>query len=177
MVRSKGSKDVNPKFSNTLRSIALTGKKHPKKCGHCVWVRKHNIGNQYTKGFIASFETRQKHRIWMLDNRYKWVCPLKDTSIENIAHNFLISRGHKVKKHKVFDAGYTSHHQVDRFLPAYCLAIECDGKYWHSLPDSLRHDRCINDSMFNQGVNLLRLSEDEILSGEFKSRMIMELGL
>jgi very-short-patch-repair endonuclease len=51
---------------------------------------------------------------------------------------------------------------VDFYLPAYRLVIECDGKYWHSLPNAIRRDAAKNHWMPQHEYNIVRLGEDAI---------------
>ncbi|RJR23634.1 DUF559 domain-containing protein [Candidatus Microgenomates bacterium] len=61
--------------------------------------------------------------------------------------------------------GYTVHTQVpcgsyriDLALPAYRVAIECDGKAYHSTPEQKAHDRRKNAYLRRHGWKVLRFS-------------------
>lgn len=51
---------------------------------------------------------------------------------------------------------------VDFYLPDRNLVIECDGKYWHSLPEVAKRDRKKNYWLHKNGYKYLRLGEDAI---------------
>ena len=110
----------------------------------------------------STSEARQKHSLI----RSKLILPFRDTKIEMIVHEFLVSRGYNVVRGKAFKVGKT-YHQVDRWLPDYNLAIECDGAYWHSSSKAIARDAEVDKALFDQGVKLVRLSEADIYSGEF----------
>lgn len=65
--------------------------------------------------------------------------------------------------------GYTVHTQVpcgsyriDLALPAYRVAIECDGKAYHSTPQQKAHDRRKNAYLRRHGWKVLRFSGSAI---------------
>ncbi len=65
--------------------------------------------------------------------------------------------------------GYTVHTQVpcgsyriDLTLPAYRVAIECDGKAFHSSPQQKAHDRRKNAYLRRHGWKVLRFSGQAI---------------
>jgi very-short-patch-repair endonuclease len=43
------------------------------------------------------------------------------------------------------------------------VIVECDGQYWHSLPDTIARDRRKDRFFANRGWLIVRLKEDEIL--------------
>jgi very-short-patch-repair endonuclease len=98
--------------------------------------------------------------------RSKQVFPLKDTSIEIKVQEWLDVCKVPYIKHKVFKIG-KFYHQVDMFVPSSNIAIECDGKYWHSLPGAKEKDKRIDEILKDQNVQVIRLSEDEINSDSF----------
>jgi very-short-patch-repair endonuclease len=56
---------------------------------------------------------------------------------------------------------------VDVFVPAFKLAIECDGEYWHR--NTTERDQRRDRYMEGLGYRVLRLPERQVRSGEFKS--------
>jgi very-short-patch-repair endonuclease/endogenous inhibitor of DNA gyrase (YacG/DUF329 family) len=50
----------------------------------------------------------------------------------------------------------------DYFIPSSQLVIECDGSYWHSIPNVKERDRKKDKHFANRGYNVLRLPEDLI---------------
>lgn len=51
---------------------------------------------------------------------------------------------------------------ADFYLPDYYLVIECDGDYWHSLPQVRKKDRRRDAFMRSKEYNILRLPEHKI---------------
>jgi len=54
-------------------------------------------------------------------------------------------------------------YQVDFLLPWRMKVIECDGSYWHSLPDSIVRDRRKDTYLTRLGYRVYRLTEEDIL--------------
>lgn len=51
---------------------------------------------------------------------------------------------------------------VDFLLRDYPIVIECDGEYWHSLPETQKRDEAKNVAVVAAGYTLFRFSEREI---------------
>jgi very-short-patch-repair endonuclease len=51
---------------------------------------------------------------------------------------------------------------VDIYIPGFNLIVECDGDYWHSLPERKKHDQKRNAWLRSQGYKIIRLWEHEI---------------
>lgn len=60
---------------------------------------------------------------------------------------------------------------IDAFVPEKNLAIECDGKYWHSTVRGVRGDRRKDQFVRKAGFAILRLQEAEIRGGRFRERL------
>ena len=54
---------------------------------------------------------------------------------------------------------------VDFYLPAKQLIVECDGSYWHSLPNVKERDARRDEWLRALGYTVLRLPEPDIRSG------------
>ena len=54
-----------------------------------------------------------------------------------------------------------------RDKPCLNLMIEADGKYWHNLEKVKKKDKAENAYLTKCGYKILRLSEKEIMKGEF----------
>lgn len=89
------------------------------------------------------------------------------TSIEKIVYELLKSRGIIFEKQKLINGRFL----VDAYIPDLNLIIECDGNYWHSLDRVKNKDKAENAYLDKCGYKLLRLSEEEIISGTFKERL------
>jgi hypothetical protein len=105
------------------------------------------------------------------------ILPFNDTGIEVTVQDYLSEKGIEFEKHKSFKIGPHTYHRVDLWIPCRSLAIECDGDYWHNLPNVIEHDNFLNNRFFDQGISLLRLSGNEIESNGFISRFENELGM
>ena len=51
---------------------------------------------------------------------------------------------------------------VDFFLPRHNIIIECDGEYWHTLPEVVSRDKRKNAYINSRGYSLYRFWESEI---------------
>jgi very-short-patch-repair endonuclease len=151
--------------SKLKQSQTNTGRKFSKSWRHNIGLSK--IGNTNWLGKKHSKETRDK----MALSRTNHVVPYKDTKIEKIVQRYLKTKGMKKDKdfetHKSFCIDWPHYHQVDAYLIRQDMAIECDGIYWHSRPGCKERDFEIDSALFKQGINVIRLSEENILSGKF----------
>lgn len=104
--------------------------------------------------------TTEKMRETARVNRSKMIIPYNDTSIEIIMQKALNLNGIKFEKHKPFKLikRYT---RPDIFIePNIC--VECDGDYWHRLPDHIERDNIVNFELRNRGYIVLRFWEKDI---------------
>lgn len=53
-------------------------------------------------------------------------------------------------------------YSLDFAIPESKIAIECDGDYWHSLPECKRRDKSKDSYLANRGWLVLRFSESQI---------------
>jgi very-short-patch-repair endonuclease len=54
--------------------------------------------------------------------------------------------------------------EVDAFAPMLNTVFECDGDYWHSLPEVAESDRRKNEGLAKRGYHLVRVWEKELRS-------------
>jgi very-short-patch-repair endonuclease len=99
--------------------------------------------------------------------REQQIIPFKDTSIERIVQKYLKDKQVCFERHKLFKLS-NSCHRVDIYVPHLNLSIECDGNYWHSLPNVKERDAVINLELSRQ-CDLIRLPEDMIRSKDFEN--------
>nr|WP_231687768.1 DUF559 domain-containing protein [Bacillus sp. CHD6a] len=76
-----------------------------------------------------------------------------ESYIERRLYNALVFNGYTVHT-QVPCGGY----RIDLALPAYRIAIECDGKTYHSTPQQKAHDRQKNAYLRRHGWKVLRFS-------------------
>ena len=92
----------------------------------------------------------------------------RPTSIERILYKFLESNHIIFDKQKLIGDKFI----VDAYIPSLNLIIEADGGYWHSLDRVVKKDKAENAYLIKCGYNLLRLTEKNILSGEYKRSIL-----
>ena len=99
-------------------------------------------------------------------NKYcSMVCKARDlrmfrgeTRIERIIRELLTTL------HLTFEQEYAiDRYFADFYLPAHRLVIECDGDYWHNLPDAQVQDRAKDAWLVANGYRVLRLPEHKIV--------------
>jgi len=59
--------------------------------------------------------------------------------------------------------------RVDFYIPDRNLIVECDGRYWHTIPSRAEADQQRDARLHSLGYQVLRLSEDSILSDPMKA--------
>jgi very-short-patch-repair endonuclease len=80
------------------------------------------------------------------------------TSIEEIVYTELERRGVTFVKQQVVDGLWV----VDALVPGAKLVIECDGQYWHSLPDMEKRDKRKDAYLRSRGYQVFRFPEAAI---------------
>ena len=138
----------------------------PTYCNKCL--DRKAIGRQVGKSNIGRKESdvNKKKRLTILRAVFSKKEP---TSIEKIVYDELKARGILFEKQKLVGGRFI----VDAYIPELNLVIECDGNYWHSREDNQKKDKRKNLFLKEHGFDLLRLTETEIKSGEFRERMVM----
>ena len=80
------------------------------------------------------------------------------TSIEIKMAEELTSRG--IEYIEQYNLG--NRFALDFFLPEYGIVVECDGDYWHRLPQNMKRDKAKNAYIKACGFSLYRFWESEI---------------
>lgn len=111
-------------------------------------------GNQNAKGHRISEEARQKIR----EARLRQILPKKDTSIEVAIQNELNQRSIIYEKHLPV-CGIC---QPDIVFPERKIAVQCDGDYWHNLPNMIEKARRQDQVLRENGWQVLRFWGSEI---------------
>lgn len=91
------------------------------------------------------------------------------TGIERKVYDYLILKGILFEKQRLINGKFL----VDAYIPSLNLVIEADGKYWHDMDRVMKKDKAENAYLNKCGFNLIRLTEEEINSGEFKERLVI----
>lgn len=81
-----------------------------------------------------------------------------ESSIEKAMREALTRRFITFEQEKPFLKRYF----IDFYLPEYNIAVECDGDYWHSLPNVVEKDKRRDTEFKKHGVEVLRFKESEI---------------
>jgi len=159
-IRSEESKDkqsasrIGYKFSEEVKAKMSES---AKAVNH-YWM----VGNKHSLGYKCTEEQRERHRI----ARSKRVLPFANTSIEKTVQDYLEFTGIPYVKYEAFKVR-NSYHQVDIFIPTLNLAIECDGKYWHNSPKSIKRDNEVDEEV-SKHCDIVRLNEQDILNDNYK---------
>lgn len=82
----------------------------------------------------------------------------KESSIEKKMRKELSKRGIEFEQEKPFIQRYI----IDFYLPEYRIAIECDGDYWHRLPNVVEKDMRRDEVLKENEVKVFRFWESEI---------------
>jgi very-short-patch-repair endonuclease len=113
-------------------------------------------------GHLVSEETIKKMRAAAIirmerqlrEGKVKWM----DTDIEMLMYEGLLSEGYLIaKQYYIKGVG-----RVDFYLPEFDIVIECDGDYWHSLPEKKEKDYIRNERLKKLGYIVLRFLGSEI---------------
>jgi very-short-patch-repair endonuclease len=142
-----------------LKSIAgfHKGRKHsPEHIANMSKALKGRVGTRLGK------KNGEYQKEQMRAFRMTQVFPQTDTKIEKTIQKLLNDNEISFATHKVFRVGNRMH-QVDIFVEPN-LCIECDGEYWHSLPEQVIRDRIIDTELLKQKYIVLRLSENDIMT-------------
>jgi len=139
--RKHWSEETRRKISEALKERALKGQ------GQVPW----NKG----KTGIYSEERKEKMREWAILHPNKI---FKDTSIELKMEAELKKRGVYYQK----QVPLCKVARVDFYLPEYRIVIQCDGDYWHNLPDHKERDVMQDRILTFNGFNVYRFWEHEI---------------
>jgi very-short-patch-repair endonuclease len=91
------------------------------------------------------------------------------TSIEKKVYDYLLLKGILFERQKLVNGRFI----VDAYIPSLNLVIEADGKYWHDLDRVVKKDKAENAYLTKCGFKLIRLTEKEINSGDFKERLVL----
>ena len=82
----------------------------------------------------------------------------RETAIEAKMYQELERRGVTFVKQQVIDGLWV----VDALIPGARMVIECDGEYWHSLPDMVERDRKKDIYLKSRGYKIFRFPEAAI---------------
>lgn len=157
-------KEVYRKISETMKSKGVTkGENNPRWIGgkqkvNCVVCSKEYEVSPYKFRLIQSGEVKP---LCNLDCKRMWALKhmkTKRTSIEIKMAEELDKRGIEYEEQFILGNKFA----LDFYLPEYNVAIECDGDYWHNIPEVKKRDKSKNAYVKKCGINLFRFWEHEI---------------
>lgn len=91
---------------------------------------------------------------------------LKPSSIEIIVKEQLDELGIKYIQQKRVSDGERNYF-LDFYIPRYKLVIECNGDYWHNLPDKKERDKNLKEYVESTGRKIIFIWEHEIKNNWF----------
>lgn len=116
------------------------------------------IINRLNEGHKRFFSTEEGKRIRRENGVKSALQSKKRTSIEVKTAEELDNR--QIKYIEQYNLG--NKFVLDFFLPEYNIVIECDGDYWHRLPNNVARDKSKNAYIKACGLSLYRFWESEI---------------
>jgi len=166
----RGTKCCSNQCRNTIRKGTTGGQKHynwnggkiKKQCLVCQ--KEFSVKREQEKRTGAKFCSFSCRSIYNV--RYNHGS--QSTDIENITEKMLIDLGALYEK-QVSISGVAL---VDFMLPGKKI-IQCDGDYWHSLPETAQRDKKQNQYFIDNGYLVLRLLGSKIKKspGECRNRI------
>ena len=94
---------------------------------------------------------------WRIKDPIGYYRARTESWIELRLYNALVKRGYKVVTQ--YPCGP---YRIDIALPKYRLAIECDGRKYHSTPEQKRHDRRKDRYLRKHGWSVMRVKGKQI---------------
>jgi very-short-patch-repair endonuclease len=82
----------------------------------------------------------------------------QETTPESLLYAELERRRIPYMKQQPIDGLYV----VDALIPGAKIVIECDGDYWHALPDVQKRDKRKHAYLKSKGYHVLRFRESEL---------------
>lgn len=159
---------------------ALTGRKLSQE--HREATSRGHMGQEpWNRGISPSDETRQRISE---ANRQRWAQIPQAERVKLIPafHRAGLKAAHRTKRSRIeraievelmaLNIAFIAQHEIgkyhaDFYLPAWNLVLECDGAYWHSLPQAQARDRERDAWMRAQGYRIVRLGEWDIRADAF----------
>jgi very-short-patch-repair endonuclease len=100
---------------------------------------------------------RRMHELGIKVKKLHYSMP-RETSIETKLYQELEKRKVTFVKQQVVDGLWV----VDALIPGARIAIECDGAYWHSLPEMVERDKKKDAYLKSRGYQVFRFPEEAI---------------
>lgn len=129
-----------------------------------IWLEKYGIPirtySQSSRLLWKNPDFSNEHKANLRKSRMKQIIPYEYTKIERIIENVI----QKLDTPYVHSFNLGDKFLCDFAIPTSKLLIECDGDYWHSLPNNVRRDKSKDAYARKSGWKILRLPEHKILN-------------
>ncbi len=145
--------DVRKKISEALKGRSLTEEWREK-------LRRAHIGLRHSDATRAKMSKTRRENPETVLKGARASRLANPSSIELAIEDVLKALGISYESQKAI--GF---YVVDFYLPEHNLVIECDGEYWHNLPENIARDKRKDTYLRKRGYNILRLKEHEIKEG------------
>lgn len=153
---TKTSETISTIWSSAHRGHpGLKGKKNPMYGRTHTEKAKKKISETFRRLF-SNPDYKRKKLAHLLKGRIKQGG--KSSKIEEIMYEALSRRGIEVRRQYPIAGRYLA----DFCIPSMKVIIECDGDYWHNLPEILERDKKKDLYLKKYGWKVLRFSEREI---------------
>ncbi|WP_245596765.1 endonuclease domain-containing protein [Shimazuella kribbensis] len=138
------------KFHSFLKKMIT---RHRKK--RYQGIKQLSSGRSFIRAIVIMLEC------WIMQEKISWDFQYAKTQspIERKLYNLLKQKGYRLKTQVPCGKYF-----IDIAIPRYKLAIECDGKAYHSSPEQKRHDERKNRYLRKNGWSVLRFSGSDINS-------------
>lgn len=140
--------------------------KHSFKKGIASWNKNIPMSEQVRQKLSVYLKNNPRPKSYYLAMGLKGVIrqqEFRTTKIEKIVYEYLENQKIQFEKQKLINNKFL----VDAYIPKFNLIIECDGDYWHSLPNIIKKDKRKNAYLKKCGFKLIRISETSILNRSF----------
>lgn len=161
--RSEALKGIK-RSEETKRKMSESAKARPKAFyeqlhkGHKRWLENETVG-----------ERMERLQGWMQAGREARINKdyLTPSSIEIIVQKQLDSLGIRYLQQKHINGGKRDY-WLDFYIPSLRLVIECNGDYWHNLPERKERDKRLKEYVESTGRKIVFIWEHEIKDGWFQ---------
>jgi len=167
------SSETRRKISKTLKGYVFSAERKRN-------ISKANKGNTKLIKFHKGLKFSEEHKNNLSNSLKKYWAKFNKEGRRAISESWIIAGQIASQKAnpssiekmicKVLDnlkIGYITQYRiknwlVDIYIPSKNLVIECNGTYWHSLPDRIRRDKKLENYIKRTNYKLVWLWEDEI---------------
>lgn len=169
--RAKALKGIK-RSEETKRKMSESAKTRPKAFyeqlheGHKRWLENETVD-----------ERMERLQNWMQAGREARINKdyLAPSSIEIIVQKQLDSLGIRYLQQKHINDGKRDY-WLDFYIPSLRLVIECNGDYWHNLPERKERDKRLKEYVESTGRKIVFIWEHEIKGGWFQIEGYLEGG-